>query len=173
LITEETLDARSDQIKRCRTDAFSGLMSQAQRMVKRSRVDLKPGDIGDNAAVPVPLVDRGRGDPRNILGVIVNRDVETDIYKIAVKAGILNGGYSRNQFDLCPQRLLTQEDVCLDQSVSLRSAVAAQSASGGQGFIKCNCGGGGNKCQTKRCKCYKARLICNSRCHDSQSCTNK
>jgi len=24
-------------------------------------------------AVPIPLVNRGRGDPRNILGIIVNR----------------------------------------------------------------------------------------------------
>jgi len=27
---------------------------------------------------PVPLVDRERGDPRNILGVIVNRNLDTD-----------------------------------------------------------------------------------------------
>ena len=51
------------------------------------------------------MVDRGRGDPRNIIGVIVDRD-ENDLYRIAVKAGILRTKYSRNQFDLCPQRLL-------------------------------------------------------------------
>ncbi|KAK7111892.1 hypothetical protein V1264_011445 [Littorina saxatilis] len=133
-------------------------MSQAQRMVKRSRVDLKAGEVGDNVAVPVPLVDRGRGDPRNILGVILHRDVETDIYTIAVKAGILHGGYSRNQFDLCPQRLLTEEDVSLDKAVSLQSAVMEQSASGGEGFVK---------------RSYKAKVLCNSRCHSSQSCTNR
>lgn len=43
-------------------------------MVKRSRMDLKPGEISDNAAVPIPTVDRGRGDPRNILGVIIDRN---------------------------------------------------------------------------------------------------
>ncbi|KAK7095753.1 hypothetical protein V1264_005119 [Littorina saxatilis] len=103
---------------------------------------------------------------------ILHRDVETDIYTIAVKADILHGGYSRNQFDLCPQRLLTEEDVSLDKAVSLRSAVIEQSASGGQGLVKCSCAGS-TKCKTNRCKCYKAKVLCNSRCHSSQSCTNK
>ena len=48
-------------------------------MVKRTCVDLKAGVTGDNVAVPVPLVDRGRGDPWNILGVIVNRNLDTDV----------------------------------------------------------------------------------------------
>ena len=56
------------------------------------------------------MVDRGRGDPRNIIGVIVDRD-ENDLYRIAVKAGILSTKYSRNQFDFCPQRLLNETDV--------------------------------------------------------------
>jgi len=78
--------------------------------VKRTRVDLKAGVAGDNVAVPTPLVDRWRGDPRNILGVTVNRNLDTDQYTIAVNAGILNGGhggYSRNQFAMCPQKRLT------------------------------------------------------------------
>ena len=35
-------------------------------MVKRSRIDLKVTEVGDNVAVPIPMVDRGRGDLRNI-----------------------------------------------------------------------------------------------------------
>ena len=78
-------------------------------MVKRSRVDFKHGKPGNNVAVAVSLVDRGRGDPRNILGVNVHSDLETDIYKIAVQAGVLNGGCSRNQFDSRPRKLLTED----------------------------------------------------------------
>ena len=104
--------------------------------------------------------------------VIIYRDQETDQYRIAVKAGILKGLYSRNQFDLCSQRLLTLNDVCQEKSVSLRSAVTAESASGGQGFTKCNCNGA-KKCQTNRCKCFKAKLLCNSKCHGSINCCNK
>ena len=136
-------------------------------MVKRSRILCKPGSPGDNVAVPIPSVDRGRGDPRNILGVILYR-VERDQYKIAVKSGILKGLYSRNQFDLCPQKLLTLDHVDQEQSVSLRSVVIAESATGGQGFTKCNCQGS-KKCKTNRC--YKARLQC--RCHSSLNCPNK
>jgi hypothetical protein len=76
------------------------------------------------------MVDRGMGDARNIFGVIVHRDVEKDQCKIAVKAGVLKEQYSRNQFDLCPQRLLDESDVKQDISVSLRAAVTAQSSSG-------------------------------------------
>ena len=68
------------------------------------------------------LVDRGRGDPRNILGVILDRD-ENYMYTICVKTGILKGKYSRHQFDLCPQRLLTDTNVDNTRTVSLRQAV--------------------------------------------------
>ena len=78
----------------------------ANHVSGRANGGKKSGEPGEHVAVPIILVDRGRGDPRNILGVIVNRDLETDIYNIAVKAGVLSGGFSRNQFDLCPQNCL-------------------------------------------------------------------
>ena len=107
---------RIKEIKRRRREAADAQTSQAERMVKRSRVDLRAGEQGDNVAVPVPLVDRGRGDPRNILGVIIDRREDTDQYRIAVKAGILSGLYSRNQFDLCPQRLLNTDDMNTEET---------------------------------------------------------
>ena len=69
-------------------------------------MDFKPGEPGDNVAALISLVDRGKSDPRNNLGMIVHRDLDTDRYKIAFQAGVLNGGCSRNQFDLCPQNCL-------------------------------------------------------------------
>ena len=50
-------------------------------MVKQSWIDLKAGEARDTVAVPIPMVDKGRGDPRNILGVIVDRD-EHDIIEM-------------------------------------------------------------------------------------------
>jgi hypothetical protein len=143
-----------------RKRAREGLLKQAERMVKRSRLINVPGKTGDNVTVPVPLVDRGRGDSRNIMGIIVDRD-ENDLYRIAVKGGILHGKFSRNQFDLCNQILLLPSDVCQDIEISLRSAVQHESKCGGQGFLKCNCSGV-LKCQTNRCKCFKAKVRCNS-----------
>ena len=140
-------------------------------MVKRSRVDLVAGKVGDNVAVPIPPMDRGRGDPRNILGVIVSCDDNMN-YRIATRSGVLNGRYSRNQFDVCSERLLTENDVNQDAAISLRLAVIQTSISGGQGFVKCGYNGV-IKCITNRCKCFKARILCNSRCHSCLSCFNK
>ena len=141
-------------------------------MVQRSRIDLQAGEIGDNVAVPIPMVDRGRGDPRNILGVIIDRN-ENDLYTIAVKVGILRSKYTRNEFSLCPQRLLTNNDVNTSDRLSLREAMK-KGVSGGQGFIRCSCASSGSsKCSSKRCQCFKANLKCNSRCHSSLSCCNK
>ncbi|KAK6173277.1 hypothetical protein SNE40_016757 [Patella caerulea] len=140
-------------------------------MVKRSRVELATGQVEDNVAVPIPLVDRGRGDPRNILGIIIDRD-EKNMYAICVKAGILKGKFSRNQFDLCPQQLLTKSDVDHTSTVTLRQAVHKESSCGGQGYVRCNCVGS-KRCWTNRCKCFKNKLKCSSRCHSSLLCTNK
>ena len=71
------------QCKRAR----EALAFQADHM-KRSCVTLKAGDEGYNMAVSVPMVDRGRGDPRKILGVIINFD-DNDLYTIAVKQWLL------------------------------------------------------------------------------------
>lgn len=146
-------------------------MKQAKRMVLRSRIEFAAGNPGDNVTVPVPLVDRGRGDPRNIMGVILDRNCN-DMYRIAVRAGVLQGRYARNQFDLCTQILLYEEDVIAHSEISLRAAVQYESKSGGQAFAKCNCKGS-KKCETNRCRCFKAKLKCNSRCHSSLSCCNK
>ena len=77
---QQTLAYRTTQIRKRGAAVYSGQVAQAERVVKRTRVKLKAFVAGDNVAVPIPLVGRGRGDPRNILGVIVNRDLDTDQY---------------------------------------------------------------------------------------------
>jgi hypothetical protein len=67
-------------------------------MVKSSHLEFYVGVSVDNIAITIPEVDRGKGEKCNILGVTVNRDLDTDQYKITVKAGVLKGQYSRNQF---------------------------------------------------------------------------
>jgi hypothetical protein len=56
--------------------------------------------ISDIVAFPILMVDRVRGAARNILGVIIHRDVERDQHKIVVKAGVGKGQYFRNKLDL-------------------------------------------------------------------------
>ncbi|KAL8617489.1 hypothetical protein ACOMHN_062700 [Nucella lapillus] len=129
-------------------------------MVKRSRLDIGHRQRGDNVAIPIPLVDRGRGNPRNILGVILDRS-ENDNYTLVTKHGILKGAYTRNEFELCPQKLLSLSEMNCVKHVSLREAVILGSQSGGQGYVKCNCSGA-KKCQNNQCKCFKAKLKCNN-----------
>src|SRR6218665_607593 len=157
-----------DQLQSQRKRACDSLVQQAEHMVKRSRVQHAPGSPGDNVTVPIPMVDRGRGDPRNLMGVIIDRD-DNNMYRIAVRAGVLNGKYSRKQFELCIHKLLQITDVSTDEEDALRTAVQRQSLCGGQGFVKCNCAGNG-RCKSNICK---AKVNCNSRCHASLSCDNK
>ena len=164
-------EKNQDRISKQRKRAHDAMMTQAERMVKRGRIEHVAGNPEDNVTVPIPLVDRGRGDSRNIMGVIVDRD-NNDMYRIAVKAGILKAKYSRNKFDLCVQKLLTFDEISRDQEISLRTAVQMEPRCGGQGFMKCNCSGI-NRCQSNRCKCFKSHIKCSSRCHSSLACENK
>ena len=68
--------------------------------------------------------------------------------------------------------MLTENDVSREREISLREAVQLESVCGGQGFLKCNCAGI-TKCETNRCKCFKAKLKCNSGCQGSLCCSNK
>ncbi|XP_076032943.1 uncharacterized protein LOC143020411 [Oratosquilla oratoria] len=162
------VNKRVEDISNQRKRARESHLSQAERMVKRSRIDLKAGEVGDNVAVPIPMIDRGRDDLRNIIGVIVDRD-ENDLYRIAVKAGILSTKYFRNQSDLCPQRLLNETDVNTDCTITLRQTLRS-TASGGQGFFHCD---RTKQCQINRCKCFKAKKICNSRWNSNLTCKNE
>ncbi|XP_068223750.1 uncharacterized protein [Palaemon carinicauda] len=91
------LSVRQKNITSQRKRACEAQLSQAGRMVKRSRRIMDRGNVGNNVTIPIPMVDRGRGNPRNIMGIIMDID-ENDNYTIAVKSGILSGKYTRNQF---------------------------------------------------------------------------
>ena len=71
------------------------------------RIELAKRHAGDMVTIPIPLVDRGRGDPRNILGRVLHCN-DNDLYTIAIKSGILKENFSRNQFILCPNALMKE-----------------------------------------------------------------
>ena len=125
------LHQRQELISTQRCAAKRAQECQADRMLKRRRLVLTTAKVGDTVTIPIPLVDRGRGDPRNLLGKIVSHEEEKDLFKIAVRYGILNGHYSRTQFEVCSQALLDENDINQQQSVSLREAAMENSRSGG------------------------------------------
>ena len=168
-----SVDSHLDKVRKTRKRTQQATTNQAERMLKRSRTNLMAADKSDSVMIPIPLVDRGRGDPRNIIAIVLNRN-ENDMYKLGVRKGVLKGRYSRNQFDVCQEHFLSEESVDFTKTLSLREAVISESLGGGQGFIKCNClGEKGRKCATNKCKCFKNKLKCNSRCHGSLTCKNK
>ena len=119
--------------------------------------------------VPIPDVDRGRADLRNIKAIVkkVNGD---GMYELGTEFGTLEQLYSRNQFAPTLENFMCLSDVPTNCNISLREAARKNSIGLGQGFFKCNCKTG---CTTKRFKCLNAKKICNSRCHHSNSCKNK
>ena len=133
VIPASPIRLRQERARNIRKRASTSQQVQAERMVKRSRVLLGPAAVGCNVTIPIPLVDRGRGDPRNLLGVITDKN-ENDMYKIAVKAGVLKSRFSRNQFEVCSYALLSDSDVNSNAEVSLRQAVTYESKNGGQGL---------------------------------------
>jgi hypothetical protein len=125
-------------------------------------------NIGDSVRMSIPEVDRNKGDPRNIIFVIINIDKNKN-YKLGNKNGTLTQLYSRNEFTVCPKPLINVEDVS-DQLKSLREVANLQSLTGGQIFKKRLCK---SDCKNKKCKCKSLNLLCNSRCHNSLTCNNK
>ena len=129
-------------------------------------------EIGQNVLIPIPNVDRGKGDPRNVMAVVTER--VHNGYKLGTSGGMLLGSYTRNQFELSDSQFLDKETVDKTSEISLCNAVRSVSVCGGQGFTKCGCGASGKlRCNTKRCACKKAAVLCNSRCHPNIACNNK
>ena len=110
------------------------------------------------------------GKPRHPASQGSVERLNSDVKDMLIRAGILKGSYSRNQFDLCPHPLYSVNDFSTDKEIGLRQAVQQGSKCGGQGFSKCNCG---KQCKYNKCKCFKAGLKCNSKCHASMTCPNK
>ncbi|KAF2879050.1 hypothetical protein ILUMI_27144 [Ignelater luminosus] len=164
-----SVDQRNRNITDVRKSAYDGLQKQAKRMkVISDNAHPKP-DIGSTVRIPVPDVDRGRGDARSILAVVLE-STEDGFYRLGTKEGVIAKYYSRSEFSVCPANILTIDEVFKENELSLRSVARAQSTGHGQGFKKCSCK---TKCDSKRCACRKNHVLCNSKCHNSLTCTNK
>lgn len=156
------------KIEREREGAVHSLEKQAKRMKILS--DTKHGEvvIGSTVRVPVPDTDRGKGDSRNILAVVIKK-TDDGFYTLGTRNGKLKQLYARSQFTVCDENLISIDEVP-DVEFSLRSVATMQSNGTGQGVKKCTCK---SKCQTRKCACFKNGRLCTSRCHNSLPCCNK
>ncbi|XP_060836281.1 KRAB-A domain-containing protein 2-like [Rhopalosiphum padi] len=117
--------------------ALNGLQTQASVMLRSSNQKFPSAQVGDTVRVRVPDIDRGRMDYQNILAVVM--DVDNDFYKLGTKYGIISQLYTRNQFAVCKEKLISLNDVLSDKTMFLRQVSTAASKSGGQDYVRCNC----------------------------------
>ena len=144
------LCSNEEVISEERRNASESERRQANRMRNLSERILTEVEVEKNIFIPIPMVDRGKGDPRNLLAVILSR--EEHGYKLGTKSGVLHGLYTRNQFELSDNNFLAKDTVQLETEISLRQAVSDASICDGQGFTKCGCSASGkSRCNTKRC----------------------
>lgn len=159
---------RVHRVAEARKNARAALVLQAQRMKDSSNKRFARPQVGQNVAVRIPNVDRAKMDPKSAIAVVIAVK-DNEFYELGTKKGKLNALYTANQLTVCKDTFLTVDEVP-DAVVSLRKAVKSLSLVGGQGFKKCNCL---QKCTSNRCKCKAWKMMCNSRCHNSQPCQNK
>ena len=76
-------------------------------------------DTETNVVVSVPDLDRGRLAPRNVLAVVI--DVNSGLYLLGTKEGLLERLYAHNEFTTADNNLIEAHDVP-SSSLSLRSA---------------------------------------------------
>jgi hypothetical protein len=81
-------------------------------MLDRSNKVLDVVEIGCNVVVPIHNVDRGKGDPKNIMAVVQSKTEKG--YRLVTKQGILFGSYTRNQFEPTDSLFLKPSDMLVD-----------------------------------------------------------
>lgn len=140
-------------------------------MINFCTVTFPPLSIGDEVTITVPTVDRGPLDFSSIRGIVI--DKKNDLYQIGTKAGLIKEYLPRTDLIKCNSKEIELEKVPKGSLISLREAASHQSMTGGQGFRKCACKSAKKLCGTKTCKCFKAGVPCNSRCHTGLCCLNK
>lgn len=99
----------SVKIRRERHNSGSAMATQANKMLMRSNRLLRPVSEGDNVLVPIPSVDRGRGDTRNLLCYVLN--VSHDSYKLGTAYGILDTMFTWSQFITTTFQGFTESDI--------------------------------------------------------------
>ena len=86
--------------KQTQADSLARITKQRQTIPKK----------GDNVVIPIPAVDRGPTDPRNIKCVVTLVN-DHGGYKVGTKVGLIKGYLSRNQIEFCESETVNASDV--------------------------------------------------------------
>ena len=163
-VTGATAGTQSGCFQEIRDAADAGQSKAAVRMTRRGNQLVRRLEVGQCATLRVPDVDRGPTDPKNLLVVVMKG--EDGLYTVGCREGVLGSKYTAADLSPIDQVLIKADDVP-DIRLTLRTATAK--ATGGQGFVKCQCR---TQCSSGRCSCRKKEMKCNSRCHPGRACKN-
>ncbi|KAF0702823.1 KRAB-A domain-containing protein 2-like, partial [Aphis craccivora] len=158
---------KKDQIKMHRKKGSDGIKKFAEKMLQTSHAAVLDFEVNDCVVMAVPKVDRGPTDPPNIICLVVEK--KNKLYKLGTKHGMIKGWYGGDCLKKC-ETFLKSDEILLDKELTVRETVTVITE--GQGFSSCSCKSK-SPCQTSRCACFKKKVLCNSRCHNSQPCKNK
>jgi hypothetical protein len=172
--------------KKLRDDAYGAMVTQGRAMKKAIEDSSSETAVAVGSIVQVPLhdVDTTKVDGKNLTLIVVEvvkkKGNSCPLYRLACKAGVLDRLYHPSYLTVVQSTsvIMGLEGV-VDEWTGLpkikeRKAAASVSIVGGQGkHLGCGCKHG--TCQTKRCSCFKAGLLCNSKCHGgiNKKCANK
>jgi len=93
--------------------AITNLQVQAVKILRTSKQKFQPANVGETVRIRVSDVDRSKMDTQYILTVVLDI-VDNDFYNLATKNCVINRLYTRYQFSVCKENLIsiTDENEC-------------------------------------------------------------
>ena len=91
--------SRNEKVIEVRKECKANLEIQAKKMKINSDKKFPPASVGITVRVPIPDVDRGRGELRNILAVVM-AVTQDGFYQLVTIEGILKQLYARNNVSI-------------------------------------------------------------------------
>ena len=99
-----------------RQEATKKMEKQAYKMLRTTWGKLHEATVEQCVAMYVPELERGRVDPPNIVGIIL--EIKDARYRIGIKGGIISGCLQQNAFECVKYRGLTVEQVNKEEELS-------------------------------------------------------
>ena len=143
------------------TDKMANQMNKGKKRIKEFQ-------IGDLVRVAIPKIDRCSVDRPTLPCKILER-TENNKYCLGSKFGMIEIYYTASELESLGTASFPELNDIPPDKISIREAARLQSAGSASGSI-CNCK---SECNSNRCRCKKADVSCNSRCHSGHSCQNK
>ena len=137
-----------------------------ETQAKRKRINVEDFDVGDNVAVKVALIDRGKCDVSRVTAVVALKRQQVQAkYKLACRFGTVENFYAVSSLISYPAPV---DILDKGKTVSLRKAARLHSVLK-KNISKCNWKTG---CKTSHFHCQKISTKCLPQCHKGIKCKN-